>query len=79
MRRYYFNLYNDADVIDDDGMEYHDLQQARIEAIRGARALIAEHIVAGRPVTREHRIEIADDRGIVLATVFFGDVFTVIG
>lgn len=78
MPRYYFNLYNDAEVLDDEGIEHPDLAAARQEAIRGARALIAEHVVGGRPVTLSHRIEIADESRLVRATIFFREVITVI-
>ena len=78
MSRYYFNIYNDADVLDDEGIELADLATAKAEAIRSARSMMAEHLLAGKPITLKHRIEIADARGQVLAAIFFGELITIV-
>ena len=69
MPRYYIHIYNDAVTIDGDGMELRDLPAAKYEAIRGARSIMAEDLVAGRPLKLFHRVEIANADGTVLAVI----------
>lgn len=77
MQRYFFNVYNDVDVIDDEGLELPDLSAAKDEAIRGARGMMADHILAGRPVSLSHRIEVADADGKVMASMPFRELITI--
>ncbi|WP_128082384.1 hypothetical protein [Sphingomonas sp. Ant20] len=74
MPHFYMNVYNNVVAIDEEGIERADLETVMSEAVRGARALIAEHIQNGKTVHTSHRIEIADDAGKVLHTVRFGDI-----
>lgn len=78
MQRYFINIYNDADVMDEEGGDYADIGAARDVAIRGARAMMAEHVIAGRPINREHRVEIVDGSGRIVTVIPFGEIFTVI-
>ena len=76
--RYRLNLFNDADVLDDDeGYELADLAEAKEKAISGARGLISEHVRLGRPINLDHRMEIADD-GKVLAIIPFRELVTIV-
>jgi hypothetical protein len=77
MAHYYIHIYDDLDMIDEDGMELRDLAAARYEAIRGARGMMADHLVAGRPLKLFHRVEIADDGGKVLMVIPFREVVTI--
>jgi hypothetical protein len=77
MPRYYIHIYDDATMMDGDGFELRDLAAAKHEAIRGARSIMAEHLVAGRPLKLSHRIEIADERGKVLAVIRFRNIVTI--
>ena len=77
MPRYYFHIHNDVVIMDADGMELRHLAAAKHEAVRGARSMMAEELVAGRPIKLFHRIEIADDDGKVLAAIPFREVITV--
>lgn len=74
MPRFYLTVCNDARAIDDEGEELPDLEAATSRAVQGARELIAEDILAGRPISRRHCIEILDAEGAVLHTVYFTDV-----
>lgn len=78
MPRYYLNIYNDADVLDEEGMEFPDLAAAKQEAIRGARGMMADHLLEGRPITLDHRIEIADANGTVLVKIPFRELVTIV-
>lgn len=74
MPRFYLTVCNDARAIDGEGEEQPDLEAAKRSALRGARELIAAEILAGRPLSQEHCIEITDGNGTLLHTVRFADV-----
>jgi hypothetical protein len=77
MPRFHLNLFNNVDALDDEGAEFADLAAAKQIAIAGARELMAAHVMAGKPVSLWHRIEIADDDGKVLATLPFSELITI--
>jgi hypothetical protein len=77
MPRYYIDLYNDIDSIDEEGADYPDLAAAKMAAMQAARALMAEQIKQGRAVTLHHRIEVADEGRKVLAVISFGELITI--
>jgi hypothetical protein len=74
MARFHLNVFNDIEAFDEEGVERQSLDIVRSEAINGARDLVANLIRYGKPVHRTHRIEITDDAGSHLHTVYFGDV-----
>jgi hypothetical protein len=67
-------VFSDPDAFDDEGVDRPSLEVARSDAIAGARNLIANSICHGKPVHRDHRIEITNEAGVLLDTVQFGDV-----
>ncbi|MCE7798119.1 hypothetical protein LWE61_16370 [Sphingobium sufflavum] len=71
------NLFNDADLMDEQGRDFRDLPAAKDEAIRSARELMAEHLMQGRPIDLDDRIEIADCDGKTLATIAFRELITI--
>lgn len=75
MPQYYMHLFNDEILRDQSGASFPDEQAAREGAIRAISELIAEHIVAGQPVDLSNRIEVEDDRGDVVETIKFGELF----
>ena len=77
MPRYFFHIFNDVDAIDQDGMELTDLASAKRQAIRGGRSMMADHLIAGRPIKLFHRIEIADEGGKTLAVIPFRELITI--
>jgi hypothetical protein len=77
MPRFYFNLFNDSDCLDEEGSEYPDLTAAKAAAIDSARSLMAEHVRGGKAVTLHHRIEIMDEGGKVLAVLPFRELITI--
>jgi len=77
MPRYYFNLFNDSDAMDEEGSEHADLAAATAAAMKSVRELIAAHVVGGRPIDLHHRIEVTESDGKVAATVRFGDAITI--
>ena len=74
---FYFHLYDNLDVLDDEGIELPDLEAARARAVRCARVTFAETAKDEGRVVLHHRIDIADEQGDVLETVQFGDAVRV--
>ena len=72
MPRYYFNVYDDVIAEDEEGRELPNLAAARLEAIRGARGLIAEQASHGY-VVLSHWIDVVDEQGATPLTVTFRD------
>ncbi|SEH88937.1 hypothetical protein SAMN02799636_04301 [Methylobacterium sp. 275MFSha3.1] len=65
MPRFFFNIYDGVSMLDDTGTELADWQEARIQAIELAGAVIkdeAKHIALGE----DWRIEMTDERKLVL-------------
>jgi hypothetical protein len=75
--KFYFHLHSDVDVPDDEGVELPDLAAARARAVRCARVTFAEVAKDEGRVVLHHRIDIEDEHGAVLATVYFRDAVEV--
>lgn len=78
MPRYFFHLYNDLIVMDEEGQEFPDLDAARANGAKEAREMMVETVTEGR-INFSHRIDIADESGAVVASVSFGDAVRVEG
>jgi hypothetical protein len=78
MPRYYFHLYNDLTVIDEEGHDLPDLAVAHHRAIREAREIASQAVRNGH-LRLDHRIEIANERGEIETTVHLRDVVKVEG
>jgi hypothetical protein len=78
MARYHINLFNDADIMDEEGQEFVDLPAAHTEAMRSAREVIADHVMSGRPVDLRHRVEITDDKGALLEIIRFDEAISIV-
>ena len=72
MPRYFFNVYDDIIAHDDEGLELPNEAAARLQALVGARELMAEQVKHGYLV-RAHWIDIVDDQGVVLFSQTFGE------
>jgi hypothetical protein len=79
MPRFYFHLHNDVDAPDPEGKELPDLDAAREAAVRNARFTFAETVKENGRVNLDHRIDIENEGGLVLDTVWFRDVVTIEG
>lgn len=75
MPRYYLSIYNGLRALDEEGIERDSLEDAIRSAEAGARELIGEVVRKGGTIHDKHRIEIADNTGAVLRTIYFGDLF----
>ena len=77
MPRFYFPLHDDGYVPDDEGVELPNLDAARAHAVRCATLTFGELAKDEGRVVLHHRIDIEDERHIVLETVFFRDAVSV--
>ncbi|MEA3388422.1 DUF6894 family protein [Sphingobium sp. CCH11-B1] len=78
MARYHINLFNDVDIMDEEGQEFVDLAAAHSEAMRSAREVIADHVMNGKPVDLRHRMEITDHAGKLLETIRFAQAISIV-
>ena len=77
MPRYYLHIRDgDQAIPDEEGYDLPDLAAARVEAIEGARTILSEKLKVGEPLDGQ-RIDIVDEAGCLLTTVWFKDVFCV--
>jgi hypothetical protein len=70
--RYFFHVYDDIIAEDEEGTELPNLAAARLNALRGARDLIAEQVSRGY-IVRSHWIDVVDEQGEKVLTITFGD------
>lgn len=70
--RFYFHLFNDVDAHDHEGRDVADPAAARDAAKEDIRSIISDAARHGRLDLRG-RIEIADERGVVIDAVSFGE------
>jgi hypothetical protein len=75
--KYLFHLINDLDVPDEEGKELPDLAAARAHGAHQAKGLIGETAKEEARIVLHHRIDIEDEQGMVLDTVYFRDVVSV--
>jgi hypothetical protein len=72
MPRYFFNVYDDIIAQDEEGAELPNHAAARLNALRGARDLIAEQVRRGYLVL-SHWIDVVDEQGEKVLTLTFRD------
>ena len=73
MTMYYFHLRDGRQYVPDEtGMDLPDIEAARVEAVQGARDILADQLRAGEALDGQ-AIEIANAAGEVLEVVTFKD------
>ena len=73
MPQLYFNIRHRDEVVEDPGgAEYPSLTEARLDAIKSARELMAEGILAGK-LSRQRTFDITDASGNIVLVVPFAD------
>ena len=73
MARYFFDLRNDVDLNDDEGLLLADLDAGLAHARMEAREMICASVMAERRVDLRHKIEVREESGMVAAVVHFED------
>ena len=72
MPLYFFQVFDDAVTLDDEGAELADDDAAKAHAVKGARALAADSVLHGHLV-RSHRIDIVDADRKAVGSVRFDE------
>jgi hypothetical protein len=72
MPRFFFHLKDGATFCDEEGMSFATVEEARKEAIRSAREIMADEVRRGS-LTLVDRIEIADEGGNPVTVVTFAE------
>ena len=72
MPRYFFSIYDDVIAVDEEGLELPNEAAARLQALIGARDIIAAQVKHGYFV-RSHWIDVADEKGQVLFKLTFAE------
>jgi hypothetical protein len=75
--RYFFHIFDDLDVSDDEGSQFADLKTARVFGVQNARALMCEALRVEGRINLNHRIDIEDEQGRVVGRVHFADAVTI--
>ena len=78
MPRYFFHVHDDIEALDEEGLELPDAEAALNGARDAARQLAAEQVTQGK-LHLDHRIEVANDAGEVIATIAFRDCVEIEG
>lgn len=79
MPRYHLNLHNaHIDATDEEGVDLADMSEAHVRALAGIRDFIGHEACSGK-IDLRGRVDIADDKGTILATVAFKDAFQIDG
>jgi hypothetical protein len=76
MPRFFFHVFDDAVLMDDEGMELPDAEAARGAALAGVRSMICDQVRKGR-LTLHYRIEVEDEGGGPRWTLTFGDAVVI--
>ncbi|HEV2866993.1 MAG TPA: hypothetical protein VGX37_10805 [Allosphingosinicella sp.] len=74
--RYYFHVYNDETVLDEEGQEFPDATAAHNCAVKEARVLMTESVMKGH-IVLSHHIRIEDADGAHVGNVTFGEAVTI--
>ena len=77
MPRYYFDLHNDVDAIDDEGRELPDLEAVRADVLKEVRAMIKTSIDETGRIDLRHHIDVRDENDAVVYVMHFEDAVTV--
>ena len=72
MPRFFFHLKDGVTLCDEEGMSFETVDEARREALRAAREIMADEVKRGS-LTLVDRIEIADEGGNPVTVVTFAD------
>ena len=76
MPRFFFHVYDDVIAIDDEGVTLPNLDAARLQALVGARGLMAEQVTRGYLV-RSHWIDVVDEAGAIVLHLPFADAIDI--
>ena len=75
--RYFFDLHNDIETVDGEGVDLPDLEAAQAYARKEVQAMAAHSVGTLGHLILRHNISVRDSAGFRVATITFGDVIRV--
>ena len=77
MARYYIDLHNDVDAIDEEGMEFPDLEAAKTTMLAEARQMIQASVAENGRIDLRHHLDLRDHSGAIIYVLHFKDAVTI--
>ncbi len=77
MPKFFFNVFNSEITTDYEGVEAHDIDDAKLRARREFRSLIAAVVIDTAELTTDHRIDILNAQRERVGQVYLRDVLTI--
>jgi hypothetical protein len=74
--RFFFHVFEDGLLLDDEGLELADVEAARGAALAGARGMMCDELKGGR-LTLRHRVDVEDENGAPVLSLPFADAVTI--
>jgi hypothetical protein len=75
--RFYFDLHNDVDALDQEGKQLDGIESARKIALAEAREMIEASVTEGR-IDLNHFIQVRDESGNIVHRLQFGEAITIV-
>jgi len=75
---YFFNLHNDVEAVDNEGMDFPDASAALIFAVQSVRNLIAFSIESEGSFSVHHSLDVLNADGVLIEKINFGSVVKVL-
>jgi hypothetical protein len=75
--RYFFDLYNDMDVLDEEGKELPDIDAAKATALCEVREMVLASIADDSELNLCHYINVRDEGGAIVYVMRFQDAVTI--
>jgi hypothetical protein len=76
--RFFFHIYDEAVIRDEDGIELADCEAARAAALAGARSMMCDQLSRGW-LSLHHRIEVEEEGGRIVLILPFADAIVIEG
>ena len=73
MAQYFFDLHNDIDAIDHEGVDLPDLMAAKLHALDEARTMIQASVAESGRIDLRHYLDVRDETGAVVHVMRFED------
>jgi hypothetical protein len=77
MPRYFFDLHNDVDAIDEEGKVFPDIEAAKANVLAEVREMVKASIADTGRIDLRHYINVRDESGTIVYVMHFEDAVTI--
>jgi hypothetical protein len=74
--RFFFHVFEETLLVDDEGIELADVEAARGAALAGARSMMCDDLKSGH-LSLHHRVDVEDENGAPVLSLAFGEAVTI--